>query len=199
MFVGWEGVGLCLLSAHRLLVREAVGLRRRQEGLRGQPDRRLWLPAGHVHHLFGPFGSLNFKEGLCRGRKYPWGPGSSPPPPLPLFWGHTGKIGSDSPIYLASPDAMGRSHSGVRLDPRGPMVTRRRLYGGPLQRPLRPGPVSLTGGGRGGPVQPLLCRHHGHGPIRHQTASWPTPTVSQLAICSWPAAWAPSSPPSSTS
>ena len=45
MFVGWEGVGPVLVPADRLLLREEVGRRRRQEGLHRQPHRRLRVRA----------------------------------------------------------------------------------------------------------------------------------------------------------
>ena len=48
MFFGWEGVGLCVLSADRLLVQEARGQRRRDQGVRRQPRRRLRLRARHL-------------------------------------------------------------------------------------------------------------------------------------------------------
>ena len=43
MFVGWEGRRPLLVPADRLLVHEAVGRRRRQEGVHRQPHRRLRL------------------------------------------------------------------------------------------------------------------------------------------------------------
>jgi NADH-quinone oxidoreductase subunit L len=43
--------GSGLLSADRLLVQEADRQRRRHQGLRGQPRRRLRLRARHHHHL----------------------------------------------------------------------------------------------------------------------------------------------------
>ena len=51
MFFGWEGVGLDVLSADRLLVRAALGQRRRDQGLRRQPRRRFRLRARHLPRL----------------------------------------------------------------------------------------------------------------------------------------------------
>ena len=51
LFVGWEGVGLCSLPAHRVLVREAERVGRGQEGLHRQPHRRRGLPARDVPDL----------------------------------------------------------------------------------------------------------------------------------------------------
>jgi hypothetical protein len=53
MFVGWEGSAF-VVPAHRLLVPEAIGIRRRQEGFHRQPYRRLGVPpwcAAHVRAL----------------------------------------------------------------------------------------------------------------------------------------------------
>ena len=43
LYVFWEAVGLVQLPADRLLVRKARGGRGRQEGVPGQPHRRLRL------------------------------------------------------------------------------------------------------------------------------------------------------------
>ena len=51
LFVGWEGVGLCSLPAHRVLVRQAERVGRGQEGLHRQPHRRRGLPARDVPDL----------------------------------------------------------------------------------------------------------------------------------------------------
>ena len=51
LFFGWEGVGLAVLPADRLLVHEALGQRRRHQGLRRQPRRRLRLRARHLRRL----------------------------------------------------------------------------------------------------------------------------------------------------
>ena len=48
MFFGWEGVGLALLPADRVLVPQALGQRRGDQGLRRQPRRRLRLRARHL-------------------------------------------------------------------------------------------------------------------------------------------------------
>ena len=51
LFFGWEGVGLDELSADRLLVPEAVGECRGDQGLRRQPRRRFRLRARHLRRL----------------------------------------------------------------------------------------------------------------------------------------------------
>ncbi len=51
MFFGWEGVGLAVLPADRLLVRAALGQRRGDQGLRRQPRRRFRLRARHLPDL----------------------------------------------------------------------------------------------------------------------------------------------------
>ena len=53
MFFGWEGVGLASLPADRLLVPEALGQRRRHQGVRGQPRRRFRLRARHLRACSG--------------------------------------------------------------------------------------------------------------------------------------------------
>ena len=51
LYFGWEGVGPRLLPADRLLVHAALGLRRRDQGVPGQPGRRLRLRARHRRDL----------------------------------------------------------------------------------------------------------------------------------------------------
>ena len=46
MFVGWEGVGLVLLPADRILVYEEIRSRCRQEGIHRQSRRRLRIHPG---------------------------------------------------------------------------------------------------------------------------------------------------------
>ncbi len=50
-FLGWEGVGRLLLLPHLVLVHQRKPTRRRQEGVRHQPHRRLGLHDRHVPHL----------------------------------------------------------------------------------------------------------------------------------------------------
>jgi formate hydrogenlyase subunit 3/multisubunit Na+/H+ antiporter MnhD subunit len=51
LFFGWEGVGLASYLLDRILVSEARGQCRRDQGLRGQPRRRLRLRARHLRAL----------------------------------------------------------------------------------------------------------------------------------------------------
>ena len=67
LFVGWEGVGLVLLRADRLLVPGAANATRRQQGVHRQPRRRLRLCARACFCCSGRsmrqgHGTLTFRE-----------------------------------------------------------------------------------------------------------------------------------------
>jgi NADH-quinone oxidoreductase subunit L len=59
MFVGWEGVGLCVVPADRVLVQQEGQRRRGQEGVHRQPHRRLRDSRGDVPDV-RDFGTLDF-------------------------------------------------------------------------------------------------------------------------------------------
>ena len=50
-FLGWEGVGLCVVPPRVVLVRAQLGRGGREESIRHQPRRRRRLPARDVPHL----------------------------------------------------------------------------------------------------------------------------------------------------
>jgi NADH-quinone oxidoreductase subunit L len=59
MFFGWEGRGRRLLPADRVLLPQALGQCRRDQGLRRQPGRRFRLPLG-IFALFFLTDSIEF-------------------------------------------------------------------------------------------------------------------------------------------
>ena len=157
--------GPVLLPPDRVLVRAPQRLRRRQEGLRRQPDRRLRLPdridAGlhSLQHLF------------LRGRVRPGGLGAHPGP------GHRHRshvpdrsgreVRSDPPVRVA-PRCHGGPDPGLCPDPRRHHGDGRRLRGGTFLADLRPVLGCLRG--RGGDRCPdrHLGRFHRYRPTRHQ-------------------------------
>ncbi len=130
-----------LLPADRLLVQRGGERRRGQEGVRGQPHRRLRLPARHVPDR---------APRCCR--TWPRARGCSPSAPcrrtpgcsprsrrracLLLFLGATGKS-AQIPLYIWLPDAMAGPTPGQRADPRRHDGDRRRLHDLPPELPVR--------------------------------------------------------------
>ena len=97
-----------LVPADRLLVQEAVGQRRRQEGLRRQPHRRLRLHPGHGAGRSGPSATVDFREIAIK--VAPMAPeiatfGTLSIITLLFFIGATGKS-AQIPLYVWLPDAM---------------------------------------------------------------------------------------------
>ena len=91
---GLGGRGALLVPPDRLLLREGVRRRRRQEGVRRQPDRRLRLPARHVRRLRRSSARSSFADGLRgRPRRIPaaYAPCADDRLPLPLRRRHAAR------------------------------------------------------------------------------------------------------------
>ena len=106
MFVGWEGVGLAVLPADRLLVPEEIRGRRRQESLHRQPHRRLRLSdcdvsAGRQLRHADLHGDLLPSSAQNPG----WHGGVLTVIALCLLLGAAGKS-AQLPLYIWLPDAM---------------------------------------------------------------------------------------------
>ncbi len=164
MFVGWEGVGLCsyLLIGYWYEKKSASDAAKKAFVVNRIGDFGFLLG---IFFIFWTFNTINFREVFAQAAaNYPVGSGIiTAITLLPLRGGHR-QIGPTAAVHLAA-RRHGRSHAGVRLDPRGHHGHRRRLYGGPLQHPVRAGARLLGRGGRGGGAHRHLRRHHRHGPI----------------------------------
>ena len=104
LYVFWEAVGLCSYLLDRLLVREAVGHRRGQEGLHRQPGGRLRLrPRRHAHldHLR----HAQLRRGLREGRRERGRGHATWPSRSSSSWARAGKS-AQLPLYTWLPDAM---------------------------------------------------------------------------------------------
>ncbi len=131
--------GPLLVPADRLLLRQALRARGRQEGLRRQPHRRLGLPARHVRARL-PVRIPRLRPGpLGRGRgPRPVRPVSHADRPLPLpRRGRQERPGA--PLRLAS-RRDGRTDARLRPDPCRHDGHGRRLHGHAVQRALPPRP-----------------------------------------------------------
>ncbi len=132
------GRGPLLVPPDRLRLPEELRGRRRQEGLRRQPDRRLRLHPRHLRRLRA-LRHARLRQGLHRGGG---GPGpvravSDARLPLPLRR-RLRQVGAvPAPRLAARRD--GRPHARLGPDPRRHDGDGRRLHGGALQRPLPPG------------------------------------------------------------
>ena len=51
LYMGWEAVGLCSYLLIGFYYRQAIGRRGGEEGVSGQPNRRLWFRPGHLPDL----------------------------------------------------------------------------------------------------------------------------------------------------
>ena len=173
MFVGWEGVGLCsyLLIGFWYEKKSASDAGKKAFVVNRIGDFGFLLG---IFIIFWTFGSLNFKDVFAAGGPLSGGGRHHHRHhPVPLPGGHR-QIGPDSAVYLAA-RRHGRSHPGVRLDPRGHHGHRRRLYGGPLQRPVRPGPRLHDGGGRDRGCSPPSLPPPWVWRNTTSSGSWPTP------------------------
>ena len=103
---GLGGRGPLLVPARRLLLRPRVRRRRRHEGLRRQPDRRLRVPARHVRHLHRLRLARTTRRSSGRPRRTRRGtPRRLAVICLCLFVGAMGKS-AQFPLYVWLPDAM---------------------------------------------------------------------------------------------
>ena len=144
MFFGWEGVGLAVLSADRVLVREALGQRGRDQGLRRQPRRRFRLRARHFPGL--PADRLGELRTSLRRRARPRRPVLSPLGSrrrqadvclLAAVHGRDGQVGAVLAAHLVA-RRDGGADAGLRADSRRDDGHRRRVHGGAAVAPVRP-------------------------------------------------------------
>ena len=205
MFFGWEGVGLAVLSADRLLVREALGQRRGDQGLRRQPRRRFRLRARHLPRLsadrFGRLRSdLRRRARPCR-QDHPFlrhrlGRADDRLPAA--VHGRDGQVGAVPAAHLAA-RRDGGPDAGLRAHPRRDHGDRRRVHGGAavaavraVARPRSASSPSSARRRRSSPPPSAWCR-------TTSSASSPIRPARSSATCSSASASAATASASSTS
>ena len=134
MFVGWEGRRPLLVPADRLLLRQELRRRRRQESVHRQPHRRLRLHPRHLpdlqHLRHAPttrkvFALASAQSARVRRRRH----GDLPA----ALRRRVRQVGADPALRLAA-RRDGRPDAGLRAHPRRDDGHRRRLHGRPLER-----------------------------------------------------------------
>ncbi len=190
LFVGWEGVGLVQLSADRLLFRQEVRHRRRQQGVHRESHRRFRLLAGDVPDL------RELSSRWISPRVFQHAPGKPEATlttiGLLLDGGRLRQVRAASALRLAA-RRHGRSHAGIRADPRGDHGHGRRLHDGALVGHLHARAGRDEGDRDHRSRYGVLRRHHRPGPERISRRFSPTPRCRSSATCS--SAWAPALSP----
>ena len=169
LFLGWELVGLCSYLLISFWFVRPTGRRGREEGLRGQPDRRLRVhgrPDDRVRRLRHAVVRRGVRGPGCAALR-----GAATAVGLLLLAGRGREVGADPAVRVA-PRRHGGPDTGVRPDPRRHHGHRRRLPGGADRRDLRRCPRSLGHGGRRRRRRHRPARrHHRHRPERHQAGA----------------------------
>ncbi len=160
MFFGWEGVGLASYLADRLLVQEAFGQRRRHQGVRRQPRRRLRLRARHLRPVRGdelhqPGRRFRRRSGSSRqvdrfprlSGRYADAAGAA------AVHGRHGQVGAVPAAHVAA-GRHGRPDAGIGAHPRRDHGDGRRVHGGAPVARFRAGSRSAEG-------RRLHRRHYG--------------------------------------
>ena len=185
-----------LLSPDWILVQEAIGRGRRQEGLHRQPRRRLWIPPrGHADLL--DVQERRLRSGLfcsgCNAGRAAWRCGNPHGDLSPdVRWSHR-QVCADSALRLAArrhgrPDSRQRAHSRCNDG------HRRRVHGGPFRGAVRSSSRRLAGRCRLSVLQPHLWPHRSLWFRPTSRRSWPIRPSASSATCSSPAAPEPMPP-----
>ncbi len=201
MFVGWEGVGLCSYLLIGFWYEKQSAVRRREEGVHREPDRRLRLPPRRCSSSSGPSAPSptrrSSRRSRCSGTSGVLTTGLATAITLLLFLGATGKS-AQIPLYVWLPDAMegptpvsALIHAATMVTAGVYMVARSSALF--LLAPDTMMVVAVIGGGHRD-----LRGHDRHLPDRHQAGPGLLHRVASSGTCSSPAASGRSPPGSST-
>ena len=124
-----------VVSAHRLLVSEENGRRRRQEGLHRQPHRRLRLPDRHVPAA-GQLRHAHLQRDRRQTRRKPGMDRRHSHRHLPLPAARRNRQERAVAALCLAARCDGRPHAGLRADPRGHHGHGGRLHDCPHSFPL---------------------------------------------------------------
>ena len=167
-FLGWEGVGRLLVLPHLVLVHQGRQRRRRQEGLRHQPHRRLRLHARHVPDLRRRSARSSYTGLLEAAETGHIAAATATAIALLLFVGAVRQVGPAAAVRVAA-RRHGRPDAGVGAHPRRHHGHRRRLPDDPGQPAPGHGLRLAADGHRlGRRAHRPVRRHHRRRPERHQ-------------------------------
>ena len=199
-FLGWEGVGACSYFLISFWFTEDGQRRRRQEGVRHEPRRRLGLHGRDVPDVQrrSARSRTPSDDGILEQRRRARRPRRPPAIAVLLFVGAVRQVGPAAALRLAA-RRHGRPDAGLGAHPRRHHGHRRRLPDGPREPDPRRGVRLGARRSSPGSAPPPRCSRP-RSPSASTTSRRCSPTrrSASSATCSWPSARARTSPPSST-
>ena len=197
LYFGWEAVGLCsyYLIGFFYHKPEAAAAGKKAFIVNRVGDFGFGLG---VMLIFVTFGTLDYVGRVRAGGRRAWrGESALIGIALLLFMGAMGKS-AQFPLHVWLPDAMEGPTPVSALIHAATMVTAGvyLVARSSVIFASAPGRAAGRGGHRG--LHGHLRGRHRHLPRRTSRRCWPTPPSRSWATCSWPWAWGPGRPPSST-